>query len=306
MAKSILFIIDPILGLKKDKDTSLLLMKISMEIGHQVFFCSQNDISLKNNIPYGKIKEAKKFDSEYPELIERQIKLDQLDGIFIRKDPPFNKDYLFLTISLSLLKKPKIINCPESLQLHNEKLSILNFPKLIPKTLVSSNLKEITQFISKYKKVVCKPIDEMAGNKIFLLKKNDPNINVTLEVLTDNYSTLIMIQEYIPEIRKGDKRIILVNGEPLPYGLLRIPKKNDFRGNLAKGGKAKIFKLSPSDLKITKAVKPYLMEYHLNFVGIDVIGNYLTEINITSPTGLVEIQKLTKQNVAKTVIQNLF
>jgi len=306
MAKSILFIIDPIQGLKKDKDTSLLLMKTSMEIGHQVFLCSHNDISLKNNIPYGKIKEVKKFDNEYPELVERQVNLNQLDGIFIRKDPPFNKDYLFLTISLSLLKKPKIINCPQSLQCHNEKLSILNFPKLIPKTLVSSNLDEITQFISKYNQAVCKPIDEMAGNKIFLLKKNDPNINVTLEVLTDNYLTLIMIQEYIPEIRKGDKRIIIVNGEPLPYGLLRIPKKTDFRGNLAKGGKAKIFKLSPSDLKITEAVKPYLIEHNLNFVGIDVIGNYLTEINITSPTGLVEIQKLTKQNVAKTVIQNLF
>ena len=306
MAKSILFIIDPIQGLKKDKDTSLLLMKTSMEIGHQVFICSHNDISLKNNIPYGKIKEVKKFDNEYPELVERQVNLNQLDSIFIRKDPPFNKDYLFLTISLSLLKKPKIINCPQSLQSHNEKLSILNFPKLIPKTLVSSNLKEITQFISKYKQVVCKPIDEMAGNKIFLLKKNDPNINVTLEVLTDNYSTLIMIQEYIPEIRKGDKRIIIVNGEPLPYGLLRIPKKTDFRGNLAKGGKAKIFKLSPSDLKLTEALKPYLIEHNLNFVGIDVIGNYLTEINITSPTGLVEIQKLTKQNVAKTIIQNLF
>jgi glutathione synthase len=306
MAKSILFIIDPIQGLKKDKDTSLLLIKTSMEIGLQVFFCSHNDISLKNNIPYGKIKEVKKFDNEYPELIERQVNLNQLDGIFIRKDPPFNKDYLFLTISLSLLKKPKIINCPQSLQSHNEKLSIFNFPKLVPKTLVSSNLKEITQFISKYKEVVCKPIDEMAGNKIFLLKKNDPNINVTLEVLTDNYSTLIMIQEYIPEIRKGDKRIIIVNGEPLPYGLLRIPKKTDFRGNLAKGGKAKIFKLSPSDLKLTEALKPYLIEHNLNFVGIDVIGNYLTEINITSPTGLVEIQKLTKQNVAKTIIQNLF
>jgi glutathione synthase len=306
MAKSILFIIDPIQGLNKDKDTSLLLMKTSMEIGHQVFFCTHNDISLKNNILYGKIKEVKKFSDEFSEVLERQVNLNQLDVIFIRKDPPFNKDYLFLTISLILLKKPKIINCPQSLQTHNEKLSILNFPKLIPKTLVSSNLKEIIQFISKHKQVVCKPIDEMAGNKIFLLKKNDPNINVTLEVLTDNYSTLIMVQEYIPEIRKGDKRIIIVNGEPLPYGLLRIPKKTDFRGNLAKGGKAKVFKLSPSDLKITEAVKPYLIEHNLNFVGIDVIGNYLTEINITSPTGLVEIQKLTKQNVAKTVIQNLF
>jgi glutathione synthase len=306
MAKSILFIIDPIQGLKKDKDTSLLLMKISMEIGHQVFFCSHNDISLKKNIPFGKIKEVKKFNDECSEVVERLVNLNQLDGIFIRKDPPFNKDYLFLTISLSLLRKPKIINCPQSLQCHNEKLSILNFPKLIPKTLVSCNLKEITQFISKYIQVVCKPIDEMAGNKIFLLKKNDHNINVTLEVLTDNYSTLIMVQEYIPEIRKGDKRIIIVNGEPLPFGLLRIPKKTDFRGNLAKGGKAKIFKLSPSDLKITEVLKPYLMEHNLNFVGIDVIGNYLTEINITSPTGLVEIQKLTKQNVAKTVIQNLF
>lgn len=306
MAKSILFIIDPIQDLNKEKDTSLLLMRTSIEIGHHVYFCSHTDISLKSNIPHGKIKEIKSFNNEKLEVVEKQFNLNQLDVIFIRKDPPFNKDYLFLTISLGLLKNPKIINCPHALQSHNEKLSILNFPKLIPKTLVSSQLKDITQFIAKYKQVVCKPIDEMAGNKIFLLKKNDPNINVTLEVLTDNYSTLIMIQEYIPEIRKGDKRIIMVNGEPLPNGLLRIPKKSDFRGNLAKGGKAKIFKLSPSDINITQSIKPYLIEHNLNFVGIDVIGNYLTEINITSPTGLVEIQKLTKQNVAKTVIQSLF
>ena len=306
MAKSILFIIDPIQDLNKEKDTSLLLMRTSIEIGHHVYFCSHTDISLKSNIPHGKIKEIKSFNNEKLEVVEKQFNLNQLDVIFIRKDPPFNKDYLFLTISLDLLKKPKIINCPQALQSHNEKLSILNFPKLIPKTLVSSQLKDITQFIAKYKQVVCKPIDEMAGNKIFLLKKNDPNINVTLEVLTDNYSTLIMIQEYIPEIRKGDKRIIMVNGEPLLNGLLRIPKKSDFRGNLAKGGKAKIFKLSPSDINITQSIKPYLIEHNLNFVGIDVIGNYLTEINITSPTGLVEIQKLTKQNVAKTVIQSLF
>ena len=115
-----------------------------------------------------------------------------------------------------------------------------------------------------------------------------------------------MIQEYIPEIKKGDKRIIIVKGEPLPYGLLRIPSKSDFRGNLAKGGKAKIFKLSQSDIRIVKKIKPYLIEHNLDFVGIDVIGNFLTEINITSPTGLVEIQKLTKKNVANTVIQNLF
>lgn len=306
MAKSILFIIDPIQDLNKEKDTSLLLIRTSIEIGHHVYFCSHTDISLKSNMPHGKIKEIKSFNNEKLEVVEKQFNLNQLDIIFIRKDPPFNKDYLFLTISLGLLNKPKIINCPHALQSHNEKLSILNFPKLIPKTLVSSQLKDITQFIAKYKQVVCKPIDEMAGNKIFLLKKNDPNVNVTLEVLTDNYSTLIMIQEYIPEIRKGDKRIIMVNGEPLPNGLLRIPKKSDFRGNLAKGGKAKIFKLSPSDINITQSIKPYLIEHNLNFVGIDVIGNYLTEINITSPTGLVEIQKLTKQNVAKTVIQSLF
>ena len=306
MAKSILFITDPIEKLNSDKDTSVLLIKACIKIGHHVFLCCHNDISLKNNLPYGKIKEIKSFNNKNLDVVEKKVNLNHLDSIFIRKDPPFNKDYLFLTISLSLLKKPKIINCPLALQFHNEKLSILNFPKLIPQTLVSSNLKEITSFISRCKQVVCKPIDEMAGNKIFLLKKNDPNINVTLEVLTDNYSTLIMIQEYIPEIKKGDKRIIIVKGEPLPYGLLRIPSKSDFRGNLAKGGKAKIFKLSHSDIRITKKIKPYLIEHNLDFVGIDVIGNFLTEINITSPTGLVEIQKLTKKNVANTVIQNLF
>ena len=233
------------------------------------------------------------------------MNLNSLDTIFIRKDPPFDKDYLFLTMTLDLLKTTKVINNPKTLQSHNEKLSILKFPKIIPPTLVSSNYYEFQSFIKKHKSVVCKPIDEMGGNKIFLINQGDPNTKVILEVLSNNFNSLIMLQEYIPDIKYGDKRIIIINGDPIEFGLLRIPQKSDFRGNLAKGGRAKLSRLTKNDLKIINILKPYLINNNLNFVGIDVIGNFLTEINVTSPTGLVEIEQLSKKNVSKKIIQAL-
>jgi len=138
-----------------------------------------------------------------------------------------------------------------------------------------------------------------------LINQGDPNTKVILEVLSNNFSSLIMLQEFIPDIKRGDKRIIIVNGDPIEYGLLRIPQHNDFRGNLAKGGKAKLSPLTSNDLKIINTLKPYLINNNLNFVGIDVIGNFLTEINVTSPTGLVEIEHLSKKNVSKKIIQAL-
>ena len=305
MVKKILFIIDSPETLKPEKDTSLLMMKTSLNLGHQVFFCSFEDISIKKNIPFGDIKLINKFDNTLSFFTEQSLNLNNLDTIFIRKDPPFDKDYLFLTMTLELLKKTKIINNPKTLQSHNEKLSILKFPDIIPATLVSSNYSEFQSFIKKHRSVVCKPIDEMGGNKIFLINQGDPNTKVILEVLSNNFSSLIMLQKFIPDIKRGDKRIIIVNGDPIEYGLLRIPQHKDFRGNLAKGGKAKLSPLTSNDLKIINTLKPYLINNNLNFVGIDVIGNFLTEINVTSPTGLVEIEHLSKKNVSKKIIQAL-
>jgi glutathione synthase len=305
MGKKLLFIIDSPETLKPEKDTSLLMMKTSINLGHQVFFCSFKDISIKKNIPFGIIKLIDKFDNGLSLFTEKSLNLNSLDTIFIRKDPPFDKDYLFLTMTLDLLKTTKVINNPKTLQSHNEKLSILKFPKIIPPTLVSSNYYEFQSFIKKHKSVVCKPIDEMGGNKIFLINQGDPNTKVILEVLSNNFNSLIMLQEYIPDIKYGDKRIIIINGDPIEFGLLRIPQKSDFRGNLAKGGRAKLSRLTKNDLKIINILKPYLINNNLNFVGIDVIGNFLTEINVTSPTGLVEIEQLSKKNVSKKIIQAL-
>ena len=305
MCKKLLFIIDSPETLKPEKDTSLLMMKTSINLGHQVFFCSFKDISIKKNIPFGIIKLIDKFDNGLSLFTEKSLNLNSLDTIFIRKDPPFDKDYLFLTMTLDLLKTTKVINNPKTLQSHNEKLSILKFPKIIPPTLVSSNYYEFQSFIKKHKSVVCKPIDEMGGNKIFLINQGDPNTKVILEVLSNNFNSLIMLQEYIPDIKYGDKRIIIINGDPIEFGLLRIPQKSDFRGNLAKGGRAKLSRLTKNDLKIINILKPYLINNNLNFVGIDVIGNFLTEINVTSPTGLVEIEQLSKKNVSKKIIQAL-
>ena len=305
MVKKILFIIDSPETLKPEKDTSLLMMKTSLNLGHQVFFCSFEDITIKKNTPFGNIKLINKFDNTLSFFTEQSLNLNNLDTIFIRKDPPFDKDYLFLTMTLELLKKTKIINNPKTLQSHNEKLSILKFPDIIPPTLVSSNYSEFQSFIKKHRSVVCKPIDEMGGNKIFLINQGDANTKVILEVLSNNFSSLIMLQEFIPDIKRGDKRIIIVNGDPIEYGLLRIPQHKDFRGNLAKGGKAKLSRLTSNDLKIINTLKPYLINNNLNFVGIDVIGNFLTEINVTSPTGLVEIEHLSKKNVSKKIIQAL-
>jgi glutathione synthase len=305
MGKKLLFIIDSPETLKPEKDTSLLMMKTSINLGHQVFFCSFKDISIKKNIPFGNIKLIDKFDNGLSLFTEKSLNLNSLDTIFIRKDPPFDKDYLFLTMTLDLLKTTKVINNPKTLQSHNEKLSILKFPKIIPPTLVSSNYYEFQSFIKKHKSVVCKPIDEMGGNKIFLINQGDPNTKVILEVLSNNFNSLIMLQEYIPDIKYGDKRIIIINGDPIEFGLLRIPQKSDFRGNLAKGGRAKLSRLTKNDLKIINILKPYLINNNLNFVGIDVIGNFLTEINVTSPTGLVEIEQLSKKNVSKKIIQAL-
>ena len=305
MGKKLLFIIDSPETLKPEKDTSLLMMKTSINLGHQVFFCSFKDISIKKNIHFGNIKLIDKFDNGLSLFTEKSLNLNSLDTIFIRKDPPFDKDYLFLTMTLDLLKTTKVINNPKTLQSHNEKLSILKFPKIIPPTLVSSNYYEFQSFIKKHKSVVCKPIDEMGGNKIFLINQGDPNTKVILEVLSNNFNSLIMLQEYIPDIKYGDKRIIIINGDPIEFGLLRIPQKSDFRGNLAKGGRAKLSRLTKNDLKIINILKPYLINNNLNFVGIDVIGNFLTEINVTSPTGLVEIEQLSKKNVSKKIIQAL-
>ena len=303
-----LFIIDPLDSLALYKDTTVILMKECLRQKINVFYSTINEISIDSeiniNVEYHQIEAIN--ESITP---SRKIRsnIEFFNKIFIRKDPPFDASYLNLTYILDHLKSNdiKIFNNPSSIRSHNEKLSILQFNDLIPPSLVTSSFSATKEFISKHKKVILKPLDGMAGNGIFMVTNADKNLNAILETMIGDFHHSIMAQKFIPEITNGDTRIILINGDPLPYGLTRIPRPDEIRANLAKGGSAVIRSINKNDEVIINRIKPYLLEKNLNFVGIDIIGNYLTEINITSPTGLVEIQNQSNVNYAEVVINAL-
>ena len=302
-----LFIIDPIESLNKTKDSSLLLMKECLRRNIEVHFSEINQFSIyegKVNIYSQKIISLEKG-IKYQDT---ELNLSSFfKKIFIRKDPPFDDDYLNLTYLLDHAVKEgtDVINNPSSIRNHNEKLSILNFQEIIPPTIVTSNASDVVNFLKIHEKIVLKPINGMAGNGIFVIDELDKNINSILETSTVNDTKVMMAQKYIPDITEGDKRIIIIKGEPLPFCLARIPDGKDFRANLAKGGTGIAKKLTADDIKIVNVIKKYLVKSKLDFVGIDVIGKYLTEINVTSPTCLVEIENQTNFNGAEFIIDTL-
>ena len=302
-----LFIIDPIESLNKIKDSSLLLMKECLRRNIEVHFSEINQFSIDE----GKVN----IHSHKIISLEKGIKYQDTEmnlssffkKIFIRKDPPFDDDYLNLTYLLdhAIQEGTDVINNPSSIRNHNEKLSILNFQEIIPPTIVTSNASDVVNFLKIHEKIVLKPINGMAGNGIFVIDELDKNINSILETSTVNDTKVMMAQKYIPDITEGDKRIIIIKGEPLPFCLARIPDGKDFRANLAKGGTGIAKKLTADDIKIVNVIKKYLVKSKLDFVGIDVIGKYLTEINVTSPTCLVEIENQTNFNGAEFIIDTL-
>ena len=302
-----LFIIDPIESLNKTKDSSLLLMKECLRRNIEVHFSEINQFSIyEGNV---------NIHSQKILSLEKGIKYQDTEmnlssffkKIFIRKDPPFDDDYLNLTYLLdhAVQEGTDVINNPSSIRNHNEKLSILNFQEIIPPTIVTSNASDVVNFLKIHEKIVLKPINGMAGNGIFVIDELDKNINSILETSTVNDTKVMMAQKYIPDITEGDKRIIIIKGEPLPFCLARIPDGKDFRANLAKGGTGIAKKLTADDIKIVNVIKKYLVKSKLDFVGIDVIGKYLTEINVTSPTCLVEIENQTNFNGAEFIIDTL-
>lgn len=302
-----LFIIDPIESLNKIKDSSLLLMKECLRRNIEVHFSEINQFSIyEGNV---------NIHSQKIISLEKGIKYQDTEfnlssffkKIFIRKDPPFDDDYLNLTYLLdhAVQEGTDVINNPSSIRNHNEKLSILNFQEIIPPTIVTSTASDVVNFLKIHKKIVLKPINGMAGNGIFVIDELDKNINSILETSTVNDTKVMMAQKYIPDIVEGDKRIIIIKGEPLPFCLARIPDGKDFRANLAKGGTGIAKKLTADDINIVNVIKKYLVKSKLDLVGIDVIGKYLTEINVTSPTCLVEIENQTNFNSAEFIIDAL-
>jgi len=302
-----LFIVDPIESLNKTKDSSLLLIKECLRRNIEVHFSEINQFSIDEgnvNIHSQKILSLEKGIKHQ----DTELNLSSFfKKIFIRKDPPFDDDYLNLTYLLdhAVQEGTDVINHPSSIRNHNEKLSILNFQEIIPPTIVTSNASDVVNFLKIHEKIVLKPINGMAGNGIFVIDELDKNINSILETSTVNDTKVMMAQKYIPDIIEGDKRIIIIKGEPLPFCLARIPDGKDFRANLAKGGTGIAKKLTADDIKIVNVIKKYLVKSKLDFVGIDVIGKYLTEINVTSPTCLVEIENQTNFNGAEFIIDTL-
>ena len=289
----LLFILDPLASLKSYKDTSLAIMRAAAARGHTLYVCEQNDLFLRNEIV--KIKSAEFSFSEgaswYALGENQEVLPKEFDAIIMRKDPPFDNEYLYSTYLLELATNQgaRVINNPASIRSWNEKLSVAKFPQFAPDFLVTANTDLIRDFLAKHKDIIVKPLDGMGGSGIFRIHEYDHNIGVILETATQFGRQTIMVQRYLPAILQGDKRIIVINGEPLPYALARIPKLGETRGNLAAGGTGVAQPLTARDLEIATIVGKTLKQEGLLLVGLDVIGEHLTEINVTSPTGMVEI-----------------
>jgi len=289
------FILDPLDQLKTAKDSSLAIMHEALGRGHQVFVSLQHDLFLR----HGQAKLVTKpwaFNGDTAVLGESQESLPTaFDAVIMRKDPPFDNEYLYSTYLLEIAANQgaKVYNNPSAMRNWNEKLSVTRFIDLAPASLVTANNGLLREFLQEQQDIVLKPLDGMGGSSVFRLKTKDPNLGVILETITDFGRRTIMAQRYLPEILQGDKRIIMIDGEPLPYALARIPVAGETRGNLAAGGTGVAQALSKRDLSIAHMVGPVLKQAGLFFVGLDVIGDYLTEINVTSPTGMVEIAQQT-------------
>ena len=302
------FQIDPVHTLNNGTDSTLPMIFESQKRKNRNFIFSPSSLTFKKNTVYAIAKEIKFKNSKlssYSISIEKIINLNSLNYIFIRQDPPYNMEYISSMYLLEHLNsKTRIINSPTGIRNAPEKILMLKFKEIIPPTLITRSRNEIDLFMKKFKKSVIKPLYGNGGQGIFLLDKKDKNYNQIIEKFIDEENVPFIVQKFLPEIKKGDKRIILINGEPVA-ALKRIPKTNEFRSNIHVGGNTEAVKLSKNDRKICRIIKETLISEKLFFVGIDVIGNYLTEINVTSPTCIQEIKKLHKIDVAKIIFDKL-
>lgn len=295
-------LMDDIASINPKKDSSLAMMLEAKRRNWDIYtFDSSDMFHLKGEV-FAKARKTLVADSQsnWHECEEAEIlQLKEIDVVFMRKDPPFDMDYIYATYLLEQLEASgvMVVNKPSSLRDANEKLFALNFPELIPKTLVSSNNEKLSVFINDNVDVVVKPLDGMGGTNIFKLKKGDDNEEVLLK-LTNNGQRYIMAQEFLPEIKHGDKRILLINGKPVDYALARMPAEGNFKGNLAAGAIGVGQPLSERDRFLCKQIAPTLIEKELIFVGLDVIGDYITEINVTSPTCIRELDSQFGLNIS--------
>lgn len=300
------FVMDPVSTVLVDEDTSFALMLEAQKRGHRVDHCLVPDVTLNEGRPLAIVRRATmKRDPEEPVTLgeAEEIDLHDVDAVFVRKDPPFDQRYHWLSLILEHLRgSTLVVNDPRGLREANEKLYACHFPELMPKTLVDSDKARIRAFIRAVGgRGVIKPVDGHGGEGIFMLRDDDPNFNAHVETVTHGGSRVAMIQEYIPEVRKGDKRILLIAGEVVG-AILRVPRQDDLRSNIHVGGSVIHADLDDADTKIVAAVRERLAADGLYFVGLDVIGGKLTEVNVTSPTGIQQMSRLSGEDCEAQVI----
>jgi glutathione synthase len=302
MTLSLGVVMDPIANIKFYKDTTLALLLAAQERGWTLHYMEQSDLYLLQ----GEARATTRAltvrndpDDFFCLSVSQDRPLAELDVILMRKDPPFDNEFVYSTYILEAAQKQGtlVVNDPRSLRDCNEKVFATQFPNCCPPVLVSRDAVKLREFHRQYNDVIFKPLDGMGGSRIFRCRHDDPNVGVILETLTEMGTQTIMAQRYIPEITEGDKRILVIDGEPVPYCLARIPAKGETRGNLAAGGTGVAQPLSEQDRWIVSQIAPTLREKGLLFVGLDVIGEYLTEINVTSPTCAREIDKAYGTNI---------
>ncbi len=298
----LLFVVDPLAQLKPYKDSSVAMMRAAVARGHAVFAVEARRLQVQDGVARAACEalEVRADDDWYHVVRTEPCALTDFDAVLMRTDPPVDTDYLLATHLLGVAEAngARVLNRPAALRDFNEKLAILNFPQFIAPTLISAEAAEIGSFLAAQRDIIVKPLTEMGGAGIFRLTTADPNRNAILETLTHRGGRAIMAQRYLPAIADGDKRVLLIDGEVVPWALARIPQAGETRGNLAAGGTARAQPLSARDREIADTIAPWARAKGIFLAGLDVIGDCLTEINVTSPTGFQEITAQTGHDVA--------
>jgi glutathione synthase len=302
-------VMDAIDTIKYAKDSTLAMLLAAQARGFDLAYLEQSDLSLRDGVAFGRMRTltVRADANDWFTLGEpRHERLDQLDAILMRKDPPFDTEYIYSTYILERAEEQGclVVNRPQGLRDMNEKVYTAWFPQCCAPTLITRDMKDMEAFLTEHGKVVCKPLDGMGGRSIFVLERHDKNMNVVFETLTDYGRRFAIAQRYIPDIvQTGDSRVLVIDGEPVPYALARIPSDNDNRGNLAAGARGVGRPLNDRDRWLAGQIGPVLAAKGMMFVGLDVIGSYVTEINVTSPTGIRELDTQFGINIGDLLMQ---
>ena len=303
---NIVFVMDPLEGIKPWKDTTYHIMLAAAQRAHRVFYMNQTDLFVEHDAVFGNVTELKVHDNEKNpfEVIERRyMPMAEADAVLIRTDPPFDRAYFYTTLLLDLLPPTtKVINRPSGLRNWNEKLAALIFPELTPTTLITQSIDKIHAFMAEHGKITLKPIDGFGGRGIVFLERNTPNLDQLIDMVTHGGTHRMVVQKYLAAAHEGDKRILLINGDPIG-GILRVHQEGKELNNMDAGGTPHPVDLTEGDLHICSTLKPKLLEQGILFCGIDIIGGKLIEINVTSPTGLQELCRFSGKPYNHTIVE---